>query len=122
VANVPVSGVGMYFMKIRKSAMLLLASALFISASAFALTLEEAKQQGKVGETLSGYLAPVQQDTETLALVKRINQGREQQYQQVAQNNQVTTSDVAKLAGQKLVARAGKGEFVRGINGQWLQK
>jgi len=112
----------MYFMKIRKSAMLLLASALFISASAFALTLEEAKQQGKVGETLSGYLAPVQQDTETLALVKRINQGREQQYQQVAQNNQVTTSDVAKLAGQKLVARAGKGEFVRGINGQWLQK
>jgi len=112
----------MYFMKIRKSAMLLLASALFISASAFALTLEEAKLQGKVGETLSGYLAPVQQDTETLALVKRINQGREQQYQQVAQNNQVTTSDVAKLAGQKLVARAGKGEFVRGINGQWLQK
>src|SRR5476649_116111 len=110
------------FFKTKKSVILLLASALFFSASAFALTLEEAKQQGKVGETLSGYLAPVQQDAETLALVKRINAGREQQYQQVAQNNQVTTNDVAKLAGQKLVARAGKGEFVRGINGQWLQK
>jgi hypothetical protein len=40
----------------------------------------------------------------------------------VAENDQVTTGDVAKLAGQKLVARAGAGEYVRGINGQWLQK
>lgn len=107
---------------VRHSAKVLLASVLLFSSAAFALTLDEAKQQGRVGETLSGYLAPVQQDGETLALVKRINAGREQQYQQVAQNNQVTTNDVAKLAGQKLVARAGKGEFVRGINGQWLKK
>lgn len=90
--------------------------------SALALTLEEAKQQGRVGETLTGYLAPVKSDDETQALVKRINQGREQQYRQVAKSNQVSTDDVAKLAGQKLVARAAAGEFVRGINGQWLQK
>ena len=46
------------------------------SAVAMALTLDEAKQQGRVGETLSGYIAPVKQDAETLALVKRINAGR----------------------------------------------
>ncbi|KAB7896596.1 DUF1318 domain-containing protein [Rouxiella sp. S1S-2] len=91
-------------------------------SSALALTLEQAKQQGRVGETLSGYLAPVKQDAETLALIKRINQAREQQYQDVARNNQVSTADVAKLAGQKLVSRAAQGEYVRGINGQWLQK
>lgn len=108
--------------KVKKSALLLLVSALLFSSTAFALTLEEAKQQGRVGETLSGYLAAVKQDAETLSLVKRINQGREDQYKQVAENNQVTTGDVAKLAGQKLVARAGSGEYVRGINGQWLQK
>lgn len=90
--------------------------------AAMALTVEQAKQQGLVGETLSGYLAPVKQNAEAQALVTRINQAREQQYQQVAQSNQVSTNDVAKLAGQKLVQRAGKGEFVRGINGQWLQK
>ncbi len=90
--------------------------------TAMALTVEQAKQQGLVGETLSGYLAPVKQNAEAQALVTRINQAREQQYQQVAQSNQVSTNDVAKLAGQKLVQRAGKGEFVRGINGQWLQK
>jgi uncharacterized protein YdbL (DUF1318 family) len=34
------------------------------------LTLSEARQQGRVGETLNGYLAPLRQDKETLALVK----------------------------------------------------
>ncbi|TPG59425.1 DUF1318 domain-containing protein [Ewingella americana] len=101
---------------------MLLTTGLLFCSQAFALTLNDAKQQGRVGETLSGYLAPVKQDAESVALATRINDARKQQYQQVAQDNQVTTDDVAKLAGQKLVARAGKGEFVRGINGQWLQK
>jgi len=111
-------------MKVTKATLslsLLVCGWLFTS-TAFGLTLEQAKQQGLVGETLSGYLAPVVSDQETQQLVDRINKGREQQYQQVAQNNQVSTNEVAKLAGQKLVARAAKGEYVRGINGLWLQK
>ncbi|EOI5795860.1 DUF1318 domain-containing protein, partial [Cronobacter malonaticus] len=28
----------------------------------------------------------------------------------------------AKMAGQKLVARSKPGEYVRGINGQWIKK
>lgn len=108
--------------RFRRSAQGLLASVLLFSSAAFALTLDDAKHQARVGETLSGYLAPIQQDAETLALIKYINEGRKQQYQKVAQNNQVTTNDVARLAGQKLVARASKGEWVKGINGQWLQK
>jgi len=75
-----------------------------------------------VGETLSGYIAARQQDDETLALVKRINDGRSQQYQRVAQQNNLTTAEVARIAGEKLVNRAGSGEYVRGINGQWVQK
>ena len=96
--------------------------ALLLVPSAWALTLDQARQQGRVGETLSGYIAARQQDDETLALVKRINDGRSQQYQRVAQQNNLTTAEVARIAGEKLVNRAGSGEFVRGINGQWLQK
>ncbi|HAU5564618.1 YdbL family protein [Erwinia sp. S59] len=96
--------------------------ALLLVPSAWALTLDEARQQGRVGETLSGYVAARQQDDETLALVKRINDGRTQQYQRVAQQNNLTTSEVARIAGEKLVSRAGSGEYVRGINGQWLRK
>ncbi|MDI9222020.1 YdbL family protein [Pantoea sp. EA-12] len=106
-------------MKRKLTAMLL---ALLMIPSAWALTLDEARQQGRVGETLSGFIAARQQDDETLALVKRINDGRTQQYQRVAQQNNLTTSEVARIAGEKLVNRAGSGEYVRGINGQWLRK
>lgn len=92
------------------------------SAMVQALTLDEAKQQGRVGETLSGYIAPLKQDAETLVLVKRINQGRLEKYQEVAENNNIAPDSVARLAGQKLVTRAPAGEYVRGINGQWLKK
>lgn len=104
----------------RKGIALLLA--FLLVPSAWALTLDQARQQGRVGETLSGYIAARQQDEETLALVKRINDGRSQQYQRVAQQNNLTTAEVARIAGEKLVNRAGSGEYVRGINGQWVQK
>ena len=95
---------------------------LLLSSGVMALTLDQAREQGRVGETLSGYVAPVKQDAETLALVKQINEGRRQQYQIVAEQNKMQTSDVASIAGQKLVTRAKEGEYVRGINGQWMQK
>lgn len=104
----------------RKGIALLLA--FLLVPSAWALTLDQARQQGRVGETLSGYIAARQQDDETLALVKRINDGRSQQYQRVAQQNNLTTAEVARIAGEKLVNRAGSGEYVRGVNGQWVQK
>lgn len=104
----------------RKGIALLLA--FLLAPSAWALTLDQARQQGRVGETLSGYIAARQQDDETLALVKRINDGRSQQYQRVAQQNNLTTAEVARIAGEKLVNRASSGEYVRGINGQWVQK
>ncbi|CNI03485.1 Uncharacterized protein conserved in bacteria [Yersinia thracica] len=100
----------------------MLSGSLVFSTGAFALTLEQAKQQGRVGETLSGYLAPVKKDAETLALVEQINIARTQKYEEVAQKNHISTEDVAKLAGQKLVNRAAAGEYVRGINGQWMQR
>ncbi|WP_312054524.1 YdbL family protein [Pantoea brenneri] len=96
--------------------------ALVMAQPAWALTLDEARQSGRVGETLSGYLAARAQDSETRALTERINAGRQQQYQRVAEQNHLTTDEVASIAGQKLVNRAAAGEYVRGINGQWLKK
>lgn len=94
----------------------------FYSGLAMALTLDQARQQGRVGETLSGYIAPLKQDAETLALVKRINAGRAEKYQELADGNHIAIDQVARTAGQKLVSRSPEGEYVRGINGQWLKK
>lgn len=106
----------------KKRVLWLMAIGGLFSSMAMALTLDEAKTQGRLGETLSGYVAPVKQDAQTLELVSRINNGRSEQYQQVAQANNITIDQVARMAGQKLVARAQPGEYVRGINGQWLKK
>ncbi|STT03174.1 Uncharacterized protein conserved in bacteria [Klebsiella pneumoniae] len=86
-----------------------------LSAPALALTLSEARQQGRVGETLNGYLAPLRQDKETLALVKQINAARSESYQQLADDNNLPVDEVAKMAGQKLVARAQPGGVRPGI-------
>lgn len=93
-----------------------------MATSASALRLSEARQQGRVGETLSGYLAALKTDSETQALVTQINQARRENYQQLADSNGLPRDEVAKLAGQKLVSRAGPGEYVQGINGKWLKK
>ncbi len=95
---------------------------LSLHVQAAALTLNEARAQGRVGETLSGYIAPRQQDAETLALVSRINAARTESYQRLADSNNLPVDEVAKMAGQKLVTRARPGEYVRGINGRWLRK
>lgn len=88
-----------------------------LSSNAWALTLNEARTQGRVGETLNGYLVALQTDAETQALVSEINKARNASYQQVAESNNIPPDEVAKMAGQKLVARAKPGEYVQGING-----
>lgn len=100
---------------------LVLTSSLLYSPHSFALTLEQAKQQGRVGETLSGYLAPVKKmqkpwrwwSKSILPERRSIRKWRK---------NHISTENVAKLAGQKLVNRAAEGEYVRGINGQWMKR
>jgi uncharacterized protein YdbL (DUF1318 family) len=48
----------------------------------------------------------MQQDAETLALVNQINAARTESYQKLADSNNLPVDEVAKMAGQKLVARA----------------
>lgn len=108
-------------MKILKTPLLLLLL-LSYSLVSFAVTLEQAKTQGLVGETLSGYLAVLQADPETTALVEQINEQRRQRYQAVAERNGVSLSEIERLAGQKLIDNAKQGEWVQGVNRQWRQK
>ncbi|MDC9078329.1 YdbL family protein [Escherichia coli] len=93
-----------------------------VSSNVMALTLDEARTQGRVGETFYGYLVALKTDAETEKLVTDINAERKASYQQLAKQNNVFVDDIAKLAGQKLVARAKPGEYVQGINGKWVRK
>lgn len=93
-----------------------------LTLSVWALTLDEARTQGRVGETLNGYLVALKNDAETQKLVLDINHARRASYQQLADSNHLPVDEVAKMAGQKLVERARLGEYVQGINGKWMRK
>ncbi|EBF1446283.1 DUF1318 domain-containing protein [Salmonella enterica] len=106
----------------KKYLMLWVLTLSLLTPSVWALTLDEARTQGRVGETLNGYLVALKNDAETQKLVLDINHARRAGYQQLADSNHLPVDEVAKMAGQKLVERARPGEYVQGINGKWMRK
>ena len=61
------------------------------STNVMALTLDEARSQGLVGETFSGYIELVQTNNkQAQQLVDEINQARKTKSAEIAKTNQVT--------------------------------
>ena len=95
---------------------------LAISPALWALDLHQAKNQGLVGETATGYIAQVSASTaEVPALVNNINRQRKAEYERIAGQNKIAVKDVEALAAQKAIDKTPAGQFVR-TNGQWVRK
>jgi uncharacterized protein YdbL (DUF1318 family) len=94
------------------------------SAPVLALSLDEAKEQGLVGEQPDGYLGvvPGQSNPDAAALVNQINAQRRAAYQSVADSNGTTLKSVEVLAGQKLIGRLQSGEWFQDQSGQWRRR
>ena len=87
-----------------------------------ALTLDEAKSKGLVGEKSNGYVGPVSPGSgEAQALTNEVNQKRRQAYEEIARRNGTSISAVEALAGEKAVANTKPGNFVEGSGG-WVKK
>jgi uncharacterized protein YdbL (DUF1318 family) len=104
---------------------LLFALLFSLSASlALALTLDEARTQGLVGERVDGYIGAVSANpnAEVQALITSTNNGRRQVYANTAKSNGITEADAGVLAAEKLRANAKSGEYVQEPSGQWVRK
>ena len=106
---------------VRLLAVLLVMGVAFSSTAAWAMSLEEAKAAGYVGETHQGYLAVVKDAAGVQQLVNQINLERRQHYREIARKNGTSLSAVETIVGQKLIERAGPGEYVQGPSG-WVKK
>lgn len=97
---------------------------IMLTTPAWALSLDEAKSNGLVGETPSGYLASVTSapDSDTRQLIKDINTKRKAAYVQSASKAGVTLDIIEIRIGQRLYQAAPKGTFLQNQNGQWIQK
>ncbi|GAA5441993.1 hypothetical protein Misp06_00154 [Microbulbifer sp. NBRC 101763] len=94
-----------------------------IALPAMAISLNEAKSQGLVGEANSGYIAIVDASSPELEkLVKEINAKRKTSYAQIAKRNNVDIAQVAARAAEKLEARLSPGEYYQDNLGRWVRK
>ena len=105
----------------KKTIFFLVATLLLTCQAGFALDLQTAKAQGLVGETLTGYLAPVKATPEVQQLVNTINAKRKTQYQQIAQRNGTNLQAVEQLAGKKAIEKTPHGQFIKS-GGGWQKK
>lgn len=89
---------------------------------AFALSVDEAKTKGLVGEKANGYLGSVNPvNAEAQALIDDVNQKRRQAYEDIAKRNGTHVRAVETLAGEKAVQNTKPGNFVEGPGG-WIKK
>lgn len=101
---------------------LCLGLSLLFATSAFALSLDEAKASGLVGETQSGYLGAVKPSPEVQALVSDINQKRKDKYAEIAKKNGSPVAAVEALAAKKAIQETPAGYYVQTPSGQWEKK
>jgi uncharacterized protein YdbL (DUF1318 family) len=88
----------------------------------FALSLDEAKANGLVGEKTNGYLGVVASgNADAQALSNDVNQKRRQAYQEIARREKTNLRTVEMLAGEKAIEKTKPGNFVEGPDG-WMKK
>ncbi len=93
-----------------------------VASSTFALSLDEAKAKGLIGEKLNGYLGAVNpSNAEAQALIEDVNQKRRQAYEDIAKRNRTNVKVVETLAGEKAVQNTKPGNFVEEPGG-WVKR
>lgn len=95
-----------------------------LTLPAWALSLDEAKHQGLVGERSNGYLGIVVSNPsrEVRELVADINSKRKAAYQQSARKAGVDLQVIELRIGQRLKEKAEKGEYIQSGSGAWQRK
>jgi len=90
----------------------------------WAISMDDAKSQGLIGERSNGYLGIVTSNasTDVRKLVDTINNKRRSAYANRASSADVEQSVFEIRMGQRLQARTPAGQFIQLPNGNWQKK
>lgn len=92
--------------------------------NAWAIDLQDAKNQGLVGEANSGYLAalksPVSNDV--MALIADVNAKRKAKFEETAGKTNTTVLQVANRFYELAVQKTEPGHFYQDRDGSWIKK
>lgn len=97
---------------------------LLLASPVWAITLQEAKNRGLVGEQHDGYVGLVigNAAAEVRELVRAVNDERRRRYQQIARDNGIAVGQVAALAGERAAQATRAGHYVQDAGGGWVRK
>lgn len=111
-------------MKNTSTTLLSLIFCLFVLPTAYGLSLQEAKEDGLIGERRDGYIGFVVADApaEVQAMVRDVNQQRRERYQQIAQQNNISVEQVSALAYERALGATQNGHYVQNASGAWVKK
>lgn len=87
--------------------------------------VDDALSKGIIGETVSGYLAPVNGAVVSQGVrnaMNEINIGRKSVYTRLAREQNLSIDVVAALTGEKQIAKAPAGAKILDRSGQWKTK
>lgn len=107
-----------------KRILLALCLVLLGSNGVFALSLQEAKARGLVGERRDGYVGYVvtPPGAEVKVVVKDVNNKRRAKFTDTAKRNNLHTDQVAQRFYQRAVAATASGHYYQDAGGAWLKK
>ena len=90
----------------------------------YAVSLQEAKEQGLVGEQRDGYVGMVvnRAPADVVALVQDINNQRRQRYQEIARQNSISIEQVGELAYERAIEATRAGHYIQNASGSWQRK
>jgi len=91
---------------------------------AFALSLQDAKSSGLVGERNDGYIGyvvtPPRDDVK--AVVKNVNNKRKAKFTESAKSNKLKTEQVANRFYQRAIKATAAGNYYQDAGGAWVKK
>jgi uncharacterized protein YdbL (DUF1318 family) len=103
----------------------LVASNVFLSASALAETLDGARNKGLVGERPDGYVGIVagSAGADIQKLVQDINDQRRAKYEQIAKQKGVPVEQIGAITAEKIIQeKLRPGWYFMDSSGHWIKK
>ncbi|MDP3937304.1 MAG: YdbL family protein [Deltaproteobacteria bacterium] len=93
-------------------------------AAAQANVIDTAKAANQIGERYDGYLGVVdpKASEDIRVLTHETNVKRRAKYEEIARTNGISTGQVGRIAGAKLLEQAATGQHVMPREGEWVVK
>jgi len=109
-------------LRLLTAALLVFGAFSLTTTTSYAMSLQQAKTAGLVGEQPNGYLGVVRATGEARAIAQSVNQKRRAAYQRIAAKRGTSLKAVDQVAGKQAIRKTPSGQYILSASGQWIRK